>query len=233
MMRCSVKEVTMVAFLIFFTGSCNYVFAGEWQKPWSSVEAAAAQRCEKTFEAYQLQSVCMENEKDGYDKLQGDFGMPRTVANKAKERCAKTFQPFQLQAVCMENEKAGYDKMNTYKGKGNDTVKETAEESRYDFVKPIWKRFATNSEPPYDYYEYDSAQKNILQGSVGQYREHTVSAMTRHMQEDTELGMFNIAINCTKQMAMVTDVRIFQIIKDMGPITENSVEYLSLQRYIR
>lgn len=70
MMKCSVKEVTMVVlFSIFFTGACDYVFAGEWQKPWSSVEAAASQRCAKTFEAYQLQSICMENEKDGYNKM--------------------------------------------------------------------------------------------------------------------------------------------------------------------
>ncbi len=56
----------------------------------------------------------MDNEKDGYDKMQGNFGLPASVAHKAKIRCARTFDDFQLQAVCMQNEKEGYDKMQSY-----------------------------------------------------------------------------------------------------------------------
>jgi hypothetical protein len=56
----------------------------------------------------------MDNEKRGYDQMQGDFGMPSTVAEKAKIRCAKIFDMFQLQAVCMEKEKKGYDQMQQY-----------------------------------------------------------------------------------------------------------------------
>ena len=85
--------------------------AGDWQKPWSAEKAGAAEECRKTFEEFQLQAVCMENERKGYDKMQGNFGMPADVAKKAKKRCAKNFVEFQLQAVCMQNEKEGYDKM--------------------------------------------------------------------------------------------------------------------------
>jgi len=44
----------------------------------------------------------------------GSFGLPSSVAHKAKGRCASTFDDFQLQAVCMQNEKDGYDKMQNY-----------------------------------------------------------------------------------------------------------------------
>ncbi|WP_435550487.1 hypothetical protein [Desulfobacterium sp. N47] len=223
---------------IVIVGAYNYVFAGEWQKPWTSVRKASAQRCANAFEAYQLQSVCMENEKTGYDKMQSDFGMPNSIASKAKERCGRTFQLFQLQAVCMENEKAGYDKMMTYKKKDirrkaeaenqktNHDVKDTAEESKFNFDKQLWKRFATNPEAPHDYFEYDSAPQNILHGAVGQNREHTVMVMTRNMQEETVLGMFPIAINCTKQMSMVIDLQNPKRNTPMEPIEKGTPTYL-------
>jgi hypothetical protein len=56
----------------------------------------------------------MDNEKNGYDAMQGNFGMPDDVASKAKERCTKIFDTFQLQAVCMENELKGYSEMKKY-----------------------------------------------------------------------------------------------------------------------
>jgi AAA15 family ATPase/GTPase len=88
---------------------------GEWEKSWSSVQGASAERCAKIFDNFQLQAVCMENERKGYDAMQSNFEMPSDVARKAKERCAKTFEDqFQLQAVCMENEKKGYEKMKKY-----------------------------------------------------------------------------------------------------------------------
>lgn len=114
MIKGSLKKVFIVVLLIVFVGVCNDSFAGQWEKPWSSVKGAAAQRCTKIFEDYQLQAVCMENEVDGHSKMQGDFGMPNAIARKAKERCEGTFQDFQLQAVCMENERDGYNKMKTY-----------------------------------------------------------------------------------------------------------------------
>lgn len=89
-------------------------YAGDWQNSWSSEKHAAAQRCAKTFDDYQLQAVCMDNEKAGYNKMQGNFGMPSSIAHKAKNRCARTFDDFQLQAVCMQNEKDGYNKMQNY-----------------------------------------------------------------------------------------------------------------------
>jgi len=92
----------------------NTANAGNWQNSWSSEKSAAVQRCAKTFDDYQLQAVCMDNEKEGYNKMQSNFGLPSSVAHKAKARCAKTFDDFQLQAVCMQNEKDGYDKMQNY-----------------------------------------------------------------------------------------------------------------------
>lgn len=115
MIKYSLKQVGVVVLTIIFAGGVySHAFAGEWEKPWSSVKSTSVQSCAKTFEDFQLQAVCMENERKGYDKMQGDFGMPSAVARKAKERCERTFKDFQLQAVCMENEKKGYDKMKNY-----------------------------------------------------------------------------------------------------------------------
>jgi len=97
--------------LVVFVSTAH---AGNWQNLWSSEKIAAAQRCAKTFDDYQLQAVCMDNEKEGYNKMQGNFGLPNSTAHKAKVRCARTFDDFQLQAVCMQNEKDGYDKMQNY-----------------------------------------------------------------------------------------------------------------------
>lgn len=99
---------------VFLTVFVSTVNAGNWQNSWSTEKGAAAQRCAKTFEDYQLQAVCMDNEIEGYNEMQGNFGLPSSEAHKAKVRCAKTFDDFQLQAVCMQNEKDGYDKMQNY-----------------------------------------------------------------------------------------------------------------------
>ena len=69
MTKCSLKKVGFVVLTIVFAGGVfSHAFAGEWEKPWSSVKGAAAQSCAKTFQDFQLQAVCMENEKKGYDK---------------------------------------------------------------------------------------------------------------------------------------------------------------------
>ena len=85
-----------------------------WQRPWPSVKAASAKQCAQIFDTYQMQAVCMDNERNGYEKMQSDFGMPADVATKAKAKCGEIFDTFQMQAVCMQNEKKGYDKMNKY-----------------------------------------------------------------------------------------------------------------------
>lgn len=85
----------------------------EQAKSWpKAAKDAATKRCEKQFESFQLQAVCLSNEKEGYEKLKGKFGMPEALSLKAKERCAKSFEMFQLQAVCMSNEYDGYKKMH-------------------------------------------------------------------------------------------------------------------------
>ena len=92
----------------------NAVKAGDWRNSWLSEKSKAVQMCTKIYEDYQLQAICMQNEKDGYYEMQGNFGLPSSVATKAKARCAKVFNEFQLQVLCMQNEKDGYDKMQEY-----------------------------------------------------------------------------------------------------------------------
>lgn len=105
------QKVCVVSSLFLVAGFAD---AGNWQSSWASEKGAAASRCAKTFDDYQLQAVCMDNEREGYDKMQGNFGLPISEAQKAKTRCARTFADFQLQAVYMQNEKDGYDKMRRY-----------------------------------------------------------------------------------------------------------------------
>jgi hypothetical protein len=106
-----VRQICFVSSLLLATGIAN---AGNWQSSWASEKSSAAARCATTFDDYQLQAVCMDNEKNGYNKMQGNFGLPNSEVQKAKIRCGRTFEDFQLQAVCMQNEKNGYDKMQNY-----------------------------------------------------------------------------------------------------------------------
>lgn len=106
-----IQYTYIISSLFLITGFAD---AGNWQVSWESEKGAAISRCAKIFEDYQLQAVCMDNERKGYDKMQGSFGLPNTEAKKAKIRCARTFADFQLQAICMQNEKDGYDKMRKY-----------------------------------------------------------------------------------------------------------------------
>src|SRR5665213_1334505 len=99
---------------IFLLLGTSLSVAGDWRQSWTDVKSDAAKRCADTFPEFQLQAVCMQNEKKGYDQMQGNFGLPPDVADKAKLRCADTFPEFQLQAVCMQNEKKGYDQMKQY-----------------------------------------------------------------------------------------------------------------------
>jgi hypothetical protein len=88
--------------------------AEPWQQSWAAVKGDSATKCAKTFDTYQMQVVCMDNEKQGYDKMQGDFGMPTDVATKAKAKCSHIFDMLQMQAVCMDNEHKGYEQMKKY-----------------------------------------------------------------------------------------------------------------------
>jgi hypothetical protein len=115
MINCLLKKIGFAFLIIAFSGGVSgHAFAGEWEKPWSSVKGAAKQRCERIVQNFQLQAICMQQEKDGYDKMKGNFGLPSAVARNAKERCERIVQNFQLQAVCMQQEKDGYDKMKSY-----------------------------------------------------------------------------------------------------------------------
>jgi hypothetical protein len=107
------KRVAALMFVALIL-SIGIVHAGDWRRPWSTEKSAALTRCAKTFEDFQLQALCMDNEVAGYEKMQGSFGLPSEVAAKAKSRCARTFEDFQLQALCMQNEKDGYDKLRRY-----------------------------------------------------------------------------------------------------------------------
>jgi len=101
--------IVLGIFIIPFIGN-----AGDWQKSWSEVKSKSAVECRKIFNNYQLQAICMQNEINGYNKLQGNYGMPYDVAYKAKERCQQIFSTFQLQDICMQNESNGYHKMKGY-----------------------------------------------------------------------------------------------------------------------
>lgn len=106
------KNIALFAIFLVMAGMAN---SADWQEPWDSVKGKSIEACKSIFQDFQLQAICMDNEKKGYRDLQGDFGMPRDVASEAKERCERTFSgQFQLQAVCMKNEKEGYDKMSSY-----------------------------------------------------------------------------------------------------------------------
>jgi hypothetical protein len=89
--------------------------AVSWLKPWDEAKKESAALCAAQFDNYQLQAVCMDNEREGFEKMQNDFGLPGKVALEAKGRCERLFPMFQLQAVCMQNEKDGYDKMQQYR----------------------------------------------------------------------------------------------------------------------
>jgi hypothetical protein len=70
MIKYSLQQVGVVVLTIIFAGGVySHAFAGEWEKPWSSFKSTSVQSCAKTFEDFQLQAVCMENERKGYDKM--------------------------------------------------------------------------------------------------------------------------------------------------------------------
>lgn len=103
------------ALLIVSLAATSMTLAADWQEPWAAVKGQSVEKCAATFQDFQLQAICMENEKTGYKQMQGDYGMPHDIASKAKDRCERTFSgQFQLQDVCMKNEKTGYDKMSAY-----------------------------------------------------------------------------------------------------------------------
>jgi hypothetical protein len=112
-MQAFLKRIIVVVFSTVILIPMS-TYGADWEKPWQTVKHKSIASCKKTFEDYQLQAVCMDNEKKGYNRLQGNFGMPAKEARKAKERCEKVFDNFQLQAVCMDNESKGYKQMKQY-----------------------------------------------------------------------------------------------------------------------
>jgi len=90
-------------------------FAGEWQKPWPSVQGASAKKCAEIFDAFQLQAVCMDKREEWLQQMQGNFWQcQKKWRRKRRIGARKYLILFSLQAVCMENEKKGYDKMKQY-----------------------------------------------------------------------------------------------------------------------
>lgn len=66
--RTTKKRLPRVCAVVLSGFLCGSIYVGEWEKPWDSVKGAAAQSCAKTFEDFQLQAVCMDNEKKDYDR---------------------------------------------------------------------------------------------------------------------------------------------------------------------
>lgn len=109
------KRIAPLLLALAALGASPDAPAASWVKPWDEVKHESAAACARQFEDYQLQAVCMDNEREGYEKMQNDFGLPGSVALQAKARCERLFPQFQLQAVCMENERDGYAKMQQYR----------------------------------------------------------------------------------------------------------------------
>lgn len=85
-------------------------YAGEvtWETPWSQARPYSLTKCAEIFDTFQMQKVCLDNERDGYNALQGDYGMPKKITRRAKTKCAEIFDTFQMRHVCMQNEASGY-----------------------------------------------------------------------------------------------------------------------------
>lgn len=49
--------------------SIGRIHTREWEKPWASVKDTAEKYCARVFDSFQLQAVCMENERKGYAKM--------------------------------------------------------------------------------------------------------------------------------------------------------------------
>jgi len=64
-------------------------------------------RCWRKHQGGSLQDACERNERNGWEQMQGNFGMPREIAAEAKARCRERHQSYSLQAACMRNEKKG------------------------------------------------------------------------------------------------------------------------------
>jgi hypothetical protein len=123
LMNYSLKKVGVFVLTIVFAGVCNNIFAGEWEKPWSSVKETAVKRCAEALKnsLWKSEAECMENEQVCYGKMQGNFGMPSTVAKEAKDRCERMiFNDFCSQARCME-----------YSDKGKSAVVEAGRDGRF------------------------------------------------------------------------------------------------------
>lgn len=59
-----------LATLACFAVVASSTMAADWQESWDSVKKLSIEQCQSTFQDYQLQAVCMQNEKNGYKALQ-------------------------------------------------------------------------------------------------------------------------------------------------------------------
>ena len=106
------KKIILASLLtIIYFSVCNQAVAGEWEHPWSSIKEIVVQNCmERLPLVKQIQNDCMKNEKEAYDRMQGNFGLSNPIAKKFKERCATNEKLFQVQVVCVELLVEGWNK---------------------------------------------------------------------------------------------------------------------------
>lgn len=73
-----------------------------WNRPWSEVRAMAEEICDRyTTEDPAYFEQCMAVEKQSFELLQGDFGLPAEEAEAIKQDCAG-FHYFTPQVKCVE-----------------------------------------------------------------------------------------------------------------------------------
>ena len=77
---------------VYLAALVSSAHAGNWQNSWSSGKGAAAQRCAETFDDYQLQEVCMDNETEGHNKMQGNFWPPKLHSTQSQSSLRKNFR---------------------------------------------------------------------------------------------------------------------------------------------
>ena len=65
----SIKNAVFLTLSLSAAGMAN---AADWQEEWSVVKGQSIAKCEETFQNYQMQAICMDNEKAGYKEMQGD-----------------------------------------------------------------------------------------------------------------------------------------------------------------
>jgi hypothetical protein len=95
--------------LTFFV--INSSFAANWQNSWLIEKNDVANKCtiryekssllQKKFNSDIFLTSCIDNEKDEYNEMQGNFGLSADKALEFKKECSKAFKGFSQQISCM------------------------------------------------------------------------------------------------------------------------------------